>query len=220
MSRLRVRAPFHEPSLVPLADLLSNLVGIILFILIFVVLAAGSVVLPKRLPIERATDATPVFFVCANQRILPLDEGPLADPFLEPLGNPDGLYDSYSPWLVRFNEHQVEDKHFVVRGRGEVHKLPFGNYSQVSLEFAPKEGAGETTAELKLGKSNFGQILASHDPGKRFMYVFVRPDCVEAFQDARELAVAHGFRTGWKPLAAGDPIRFTLTGGGVTPVPQ
>lgn len=72
MRRSRRRAQFHEPSLVPLADMLTNTVGIVVFILIFTVLTAGGVVIAKRLPMEHPTEAEPAWFVCRNGRVFPM----------------------------------------------------------------------------------------------------------------------------------------------------
>lgn len=38
----RPRSQFRQPTLVPLADMLTNTVGIVIFILVFIVLAAGG----------------------------------------------------------------------------------------------------------------------------------------------------------------------------------
>ena len=56
MIRRRVRPQFHEPSLVPMADMLTNTVGVVLFILIFTVLTAGAAVVINELASRRETD--------------------------------------------------------------------------------------------------------------------------------------------------------------------
>jgi hypothetical protein len=50
MRRTHLRRNSHEPTLVPMADMLTNTVGIVIFILIFIVLATGGVGVAKGLP--------------------------------------------------------------------------------------------------------------------------------------------------------------------------
>jgi hypothetical protein len=217
MRRYRHRARVHEPSLVPLADMLTNTVGIMVFILIFTVLTAGGVVLAKRLPRERTTEARPVHFFCAGGRVLPLRSGDLIEEFLQPLGRPTSFY-AVAGWLRRFNERRVEDDYFVVTGDGDANYTDWGLGRSVSLNLAavctPKEGRGETPAELKREDSPFRQLLKASQPSKQFIHFFVRPDSLEAFTAARDAAAAAGFDTGWLPFEQGQPVRFGLTGGG------
>lgn len=73
MARRRQQSQFHEPSLVPLADMLTNTVGIVVFILIFTVLTTNGAMVTTRLPIEREVniDATK-YYICANGNIYPM----------------------------------------------------------------------------------------------------------------------------------------------------
>jgi hypothetical protein len=219
------RAPFHDTSLVPMADMLTNTVGVMVFILIFTVLTAGGVVIAKRLPLERKLEARPLHFVCAGGRLLPLDSGKLIDEFVDPLGRPGSFY-AVEGWLKKFNGRRTEDEYFTVTGKGESHYTDldiFGSRS-VSLTLtvicAPKDGRGETLAELKLEASRLRQILKNHQPTQRFAHFLVRPDGLEAFAAAREVAAGLGFSTGWAPLDADDPVRFSISGGGRSAMAQ
>src|SRR5262249_16767429 len=157
---------FHEPSLVPLADMLTNTVGIMVFILIFTVLTAGGAVVVKRLPMERTSDAKPVHFVCAKGRIRPLNEEALVDDFMAPLGKPRS-YGELTRWLVKFNAREVADRYFKGKGEGEASsdETPFGQ-PRVSLALAlvPIEGVGDTEAELDRPGAVVATTLAQLDP--------------------------------------------------------
>jgi hypothetical protein len=226
MKRRRSRAHFHEPSLVPLADMLTNTVGIMVFILIFTVLTAGGVVVVKRLPMEQRTEARPLHFLCTKGRILPLNLGPMTNQFLEPLGKP-GSYDAVAGWIKKFNARQVEDEFFVAKGEGEAHYSD--NYFSRSVElelavaFTPRDGQGETIEEMKKPNSRFRQTLQSNQPKDRFAYFIVQSDSLDLFAQARSVAIRElGFGYGWMPLKAGEPVRVALTGtsGGYTPTTQ
>ncbi|MGH9769907.1 MAG: hypothetical protein ACREAB_20985 [Blastocatellia bacterium] len=220
--RRRNRAPFHETSLVPMADMLTNTVGVMVFILIFTVLTAGGVVIAKRLPLERSVEAEPLHFFCAGDRVSPLDNN-LVSEFMKPLGRPGSFY-AVEGWLTRFNARRVEDEYFALTGDGESRYTDLGFGRSVSLDLtvicAPKEGSGETPADLKLATSRFRQLLKQHRPSERFIHLFVRPDSLEAFSAARAVAAETGFNTGWRPLNATDPAKFTLTGNGRTAMAQ
>jgi hypothetical protein len=211
MSKSR-RRRFHEPSLVPLADMLTNTVGIIVFILIFTVLSAGGVVVAKRLPMERTTTAQSVDFLCRGDRVLPLNDK-LFEDFFGPIGNepPSQSLDGYRTWVARINDRQVEDEHVLLKGEAEV-KVSMPYYRiDLTLVCTSREGKGEAGKELRSESSCFRRILGEHDPSKQFVLFYVWPDGVESFTTARDLAVESGFATGWSPQQKPE-IRFGSAG--------
>lgn len=220
MTRRRSRERFHQPSLVPLADMLTNTVGIILFILIFTVLATAGVIDDPGdqtgLPMEHKTEATALHFLCTKNLLLPVDET-LQKTFLEPLGKPTS-YDEVDEWVKKFNAHRVESEYFIVQGEGEAHYTNLGFQQRASLElslkFKPREGKGETSADLKLASARFLEILKKHAPEERFVYFIVHPDSIEIFKAARALAMEKHFATGWMPLPAEVSLSFVVAGGG------
>lgn len=218
MSRRRPRSRFHEPSLVPLADMLTNTVGIMVFILIFTVLTAGGVVVAKRLPLEHATQAKPVYCLCAGGRLIPMTQSALIDQFVDPLGRPTSYY-AVDGWVKKFNAQRIEHEDFIVTGEGKANFVDLGFYKSASMSlaviFTPREGRGETIAELRLETARFRQVLSQHDNRERFIYFLVRPDSLEVFDAARAIAIDEKqFTTGWGPLDIKDPVRFSISGGG------
>jgi hypothetical protein len=212
MRRKKRRTTFYEPSLVPLADMLTNTVGIIVFILIFTVLVAGGVVVAKRLPIEYSTEAVPTHFLCSGGRILPMDVDTATDDFLSKVGRPTSFHGMYS-WLDKFKAHRYEDEYFVVTGTGEIMDFGFSRQADVTWEFSPKEGKGETVQELANDMSRFRQLLKARNTQKDFVHFLVRPDSLDVYLAARSLATEQmGFGTGWVPLNEKEPVRFG-TGG-------
>ncbi len=75
------RSTTHQPSLVPMADMLSNLVGIVLFILMFIVLTSSGASMFRYLPMEKESSARPMNFVCYDDKILPITDDHLKDYF-------------------------------------------------------------------------------------------------------------------------------------------
>ena len=88
MCARRTQTQFDEPSLVPLADMLTNTVGISVFILIFTVLTAGGAIIAKRFPMEHSTKKSDVTYICWGDRLYPLPDE-LIEQFLKPLGEPE-----------------------------------------------------------------------------------------------------------------------------------
>jgi hypothetical protein len=210
MTRRR-RKHFHEPSLVPLADLLTNTVGIAIFILIFTVLTAGGAAIAKRLPMEHATSTDPLRFFCTAGRVLPLDEK-LSDRLTKDLGKP--TYDTAHDWVQRFNAGRIEDPHFVVTGEGAVMEVFMSRSLDLTAIYTPKPEAGEAAAVAAEAGSAFRRRLAAENPAKKFAHFNVAPDGIAAFVAARAVAHELGFETGWRPIGAGEPLRFSLSGGG------
>lgn len=223
MTRYCRHKKFQDPTLVPLADMLSNLVGILLFILIFTVLTTGGVVVPKRLPMEHKTDAKRLDFVCINNHLLHLDTDKLIKQFVEPLGKLQS-YNQVKAWVKKFNTRQIEDEYFIVKGEGEAHFLDLGFQKQaevdLSLQFTPREGKGDTITDMKHLNSFFLKTLAVHDSKSHFVYFLVHQDCLDIFTLARTLAIERNFETGWHPFSD-DSILISLTNStsGIMPAP-
>lgn len=224
MRRRRSRSQFHEPSLVPLADMLTNTVGIMVFILIFTVLAAGGVVMVKRLPREHSTEAEPLRFMCRAGRILPLNDDALIDQFLKPLGRPTS-YNAVDAWIKAFNVRQVEDEFFLAKGEGEAIYstiiIPASVSLDLTITFTARTGVGETVTDIEQSNSRFRQILQSYEPKKRFVHFIVYPDSLDLFFKARSIAVENmHFGYGWRPQKDGEPYRLGLSGSGLPPQEQ
>lgn len=204
--RRKLRRPdFEEPSLVPLADLLSNTVGIMVFIFIFTVIAAGGASVMKRLPFERSSDLDFITVFCQGDRVQPFDSG-LIDRFV---GASDGTLLLTEEWLEEFEERRLDDAMF--RLSGEV--SPFS----LSVAVLPHAGAGDPVHELSRPGSRLHALLAKHKPNEHFVFFVVYPDAIEAFTEARAVALEAGYSTGWWPQEAGEPVRFVIFGSGTKP---
>jgi hypothetical protein len=215
---------FSSPTLVPLADLLTNTVGITIFIMIFTVLTAGGAVVAKRLPLERSTEAASTTFLCSGNRIWVMDENRWISDFEGPLGRPAGFYD-VPAWIERFNERRLESDNFIVTGDGDTSYSTVGFGRSVSMSlvvvFTPKPDRGETVESLDSAQSAFRRFLSSSSPRSHFAYFIVRPDSLEIFDAARRVASSLGFESGWSPNTTEDgTVRFSLSGGGTAQRPQ
>lgn len=219
----RDESSFEEPSLVPMADMLTNTVGIIVFILIFTVLAASGGELIKRLPRERKTEAGPRYYVCTGGKVYRLDDAlvdKLIDQFREDNSPPLAEGDTVGrTWTASDDALQL-----ALRFRRQTIKYgsePERRITRLSVIITPTEDGGEGPSELAKAGSKFRKDLKQTSKDKHFVMMWVQPDGVSAFRSAREIAVAEGFGVGWMPWSGDNKIEFGLGGGpGDGPLPQ
>ncbi len=217
----RKHSQFDEPSLVPLADMLTNTVGIMVFILIFTVLTAGAVVFAKRLPMERESHVTErQSFICANNRIYPLREATvraLVDKIRRKFDTFSSKASSVSDLTMRAKaidkiEEEDQDVHYCVNASVEE---VYQSYSlEINVVCEPKPGKGTSTSDVARTDGAAGSVLASLKPEGTGVIFWVKPDSVPAFLAARDYAAQLGFACTWLAEQNGEPITFPLTGGG------
>jgi len=208
MRRGRRRFAFEAPSLVPLADMLSNTVGVMVFIFIFTVVAAGGALVLKTLPLERSPDRPFEIVVCSGERVLPLDREALLSELLQPLGEPTP--DTMGQWLEQLLQRRLE--------REDVEVSEEIGPGGLVFILKPHSARGETAKALQRPRSRFRAFLGRFAPKERFVYFIVYPDGLHAFKEARSVALETGFATGWMPMKANEPIRFGNVG--LRPGPQ
>ncbi len=209
------RLGFHEPSLVPLADMLSNTVGIMVFILIFTVIAAGQAIIRKELPQnkplpQQMSVEDRVGFVCFENRVMPFRENELTTKLSDALKK--AVDESgYASFEDVFNRTSVEDDVMIMRGL-----IVFGS---IGIRCKPKPGAGETAEELVHPDSAFHRRLASTDPDENYVMFYVYPDSQGVYESAREVvdkitdpATKTTYRVGWEPLGKGESLLFSESG--------
>ncbi len=202
MSRRRRRSGFHEPSLVPLADMLCNTVGITVFILIFTVLAAGSAVLKKRLPFEHTVAASDEMVVlCYHNRVLPTTVHDLLKKIIE-----EAQADQQSSSSSDSPKSYTEEDGFVSL------VLSLNSSGGGHLELRPKEDVGDTCTDVGDSDSAFCKMLATKKPDGSFIHFFVYTDSVTAFGLARDVARRLHYEVDWDGVELGKPF-YVGTGG-------
>lgn len=211
MSR-HARSTFQEPSLVPLADMLCNTVGIIVFILIFTVLTAGGAVLMKRLPYERTTTAKRVIFVCYHDRVLPLDDDGLQKRFANDIPHDSITMDNLNSFVDSVNNHEVDDDYFTLTVHAEVYSTYEGVSLNLVSSFQPKDQTGELSEDFGNPNSIYPRALHAKDPKKAYILFLVYPDSLDVFDKARNFARLMHYETGWSGSEAGQPLKFSSNG--------
>jgi len=226
-SRTRRRTNHTSQNLDSFLDILTNTVGVLMFISLFVTLiATGSS--PKtrvtiQTPLASTSDKEQLWFEINGNKVSHLNLRQIREEEIEltenlpncnkPRNNansPDYVLrqENYQSCLLsvigRQSNFRSKTKNYQVKAKGR----------GVSLAFTPRSAdIGETTTQLATPNSEFKQILSQFDPDQDFLAFIVRPDSFEAFRTARKQAWDAGYEVGWEPHPQDASISFrTLLG--------
>lgn len=203
-------------SMVPMADMLTSTVGVVIFMLMFSVLAAGGATALKRLPMEHETDASPEHFVCTQGKVYIIDRT-LAAAFVEragPLREAVQSLQAFNTWAERFRGLTETNGDTVVTATARLQEVSRGYLPHAAVHYKLRPGGGEGTAMIGGEGSRYRKRLASLDAHKSFAHFIVMPDGIDAFSRAREVALQQGLRTGWTPQSDDGAVSLSVLGGG------
>jgi hypothetical protein len=198
-----------------LMDILSCLVGVMLFLVIYTVLELGSVSFAANIPDVRNLPE-------ANERVIVIaSEGTVR--VLDARGPIEQLMSGFEivryPDVPRFveqsNERAPSDPSFS-------YELVFANrlsalgspIAAVDLRIEERIGAvGDSIHQIDDG-SAFAQQLARLDPGSTWLSFAVDAWSLDVFRAARAWAVERGFVTRWEPATIDFPVTHVMAEGG------
>ena len=203
-------------------DVLTNTVGVLMFISLFVTLiATGSSSKSKitiETPLSSPTDKESLWFEIDDNKVSHLDLRLVREKELELSSNlpncnkPRGSINA-PDYDLRQNNYQ--SCLFSIIGRQSNFQTATKNYNVrtvddgVSLLFNPASTEiGESIAQLKTANSQFQQVLTKYNPNKDYLVFIVRPDGFEAFREARKKARDAGYEVGWEPHPQDAPIKI------------
>lgn len=198
-------------------DILSCLVGVMLFLVIYTVLELGSAAYQAPIPVVREAPVgrDPVVVIAEQGTIRPLDiRGPLnnllrgveivpsADvPLFVEQANARPPVDPYFEYELTFDEG--------FRELGDPMRT-------LSLEIREREGAvGDSLHQLDRD-SEFAALLDELDPGEHWLAFEVDSSSVDEFRRARDMASERGFAVTWNPKQIDFPFPHALAGGSPT----
>ena len=228
-SRARRRNRGVSQNLDSFLDILTNTVGVLMFISLFATLiATGSSPKTKvtiQTPLSSPTEKSSLWFEISGNKVSHLNLRDVREKEIELTSNLPNCnkasgqanYQSCQLSLLgRQSNFRTDTDSYQVRAvdRG------------VSLLFQPKSpDIGENTTQLTKAESNYQQVLAQFDPQEDYLIFIVRPDSFEAFRTARKQAWDAGYDVGWEPHPTGEPIKIrTIIGselpGGTGVAPQ
>ena len=204
-------------------DILTNTVGVLMFISLFVTLIAVEADSIVKTPLVSETQKKPRFFEIRDRKITYIDDekvGQEIDKLIGSLPNcnpPD--FDlsselSSNQYLIQLSNYKScinnrASRLVNFRIRTDYYDVTMTNPSTFSLRYEPiPTRDGETKEELVFPESEFNKVLANFDPNEDYLAFIVRPNSFSAFRAAREQAWAQGFDVGWEPHKQELPIQF------------
>ncbi|WP_448524951.1 hypothetical protein [Parathermosynechococcus lividus] len=213
MKRSRRRPQPQQPSqnLDSFLDVLTNTVGVMIFVCLFASLTAAVSPALVRTPIARETRKQGYFFECRENRAIPLDEDDASaaiqqffrrvndNPFVDP-----------QHLQRQFRDFSHNTRYYTVR----LSLVNFGGQPIIQTLFQPRDRfGGESVASLDASTSTFRQTLSRLSPSRHSLIFFVRPDSFDCFRAARAIAWRNGFDVGWEPMTEDRAIIFVSGGG-------
>jgi hypothetical protein len=211
MKRRPLRDHGAAPSLVPLADMLTNTVGIMLFILIFTVLATAGASVQRAFPQEHTTEKSAVFVICAHGRFYPISLGSL--------GRAAYLDDKPTQIDPATLNHKTEGTDIDMEGVLLPRNVPIQFAQAFAIEFAPRADSKLSTDKAFEASPAVRRLLDETDAAKRYFYFFVWPDSVDVFVAVRDLIRKRGYDYGWSPQGADEKVSVIFISRGPSGMP-
>ncbi|NJL83060.1 MAG: hypothetical protein HC890_09065 [Chloroflexaceae bacterium] len=227
MRRRRSRQTLHpEQNLDSFLDILTNTVGVLMFVGLFVALVTAEAGTIVRTPLVAASQKLPRFFELrrnqlfhidiqgANQKI---DAAIAALPQCHQPNVPDTFgnyfYEEYREEIAAFNDCVVGKiaklKNIQIETAAyRVNVLDFDAIGYQLKEAVP----GEAIADLTQAESGYSRLLADLNPQTDYLAFLVRPDSFAVFRQARKVAWQQGFEVGWEPFERDGEIIFGTNG--------
>jgi len=188
-------------------DIVTNVIGALFFVLVYVALASGGARGKVTLPMIEPADTEAVFFECRADTVLFPDVDSLTDQVTNILGR---AVAEAGEGKVDINDLQKELEEADIHNAYYKHECSVIHLLLGQLQsFAMVPDAkGEHGHEIQSQGSEFRKKLAKLDPAKHHVFFIVRTDSFNVFHSARRLAVDQGFRVGWGPISAEGNLTF------------
>lgn len=193
-----------------LMDILSCLVGVMLFLVIYTVLELGSAAYQAAIPvaITAPVGTEPVVVVAEDATIRAVDvRGPLnrllsGFEIVRPVDVP--------VFVEQANARAAADPYFEYSLTYDERYREFGDpLGTLALEIREREGAvGDSLHQLD-ADSRYAALIDDLDPGEHWLAFEVASTGVDEFRRAREMALDRGFMVMWSPKG----IEFPFTHG-------
>lgn len=204
-------------------DILTNTVGILMFIGVFVSLVAVEASTMVQTPLVKESRKTPYLIELRENSFIDLENYfPIVQDELETFINslptcvePSRPYSS-SLYALRAYIDRLEDynrcterlarraSNFEVTT--EHYRVSFDFIGESRIYESRNNQTGENVEELEQENSEFQKLLSELNPEEDYLAFIVRPESFPIFRKAREMAWKEGFDVGWEPHPSEEPI--------------
>jgi hypothetical protein len=197
-----------------LMDILSCLVGLMLFIVMYTVLQLGTVAYQSEVLVSREpiSGSRRVVVLCADGAVRLLDAWvPLRDLLsgFEIVQSVDEIQR-----FIEADPRAPQDRYFAF-GLNYEFRPTTDFYAMLNLEIAEQPGVvGDSIHQLD-GNSRYAEALRELSPDDAWLAFAVDSTSVDVFRRAREIAIAQGFATGFDLLSFDFPLSVALSEDGM-----
>lgn len=209
-------------------DILTNTVGVLMFVGLFVSVVAVQSATIVRTPLVSDSDKVPEFFEVRGNKVTPLEQATVNREFSNFSNSLPACYEpeipinldiySYQYYQQQLQEYRSCNLNKIAQIRN--FRLQTSHYevrvnldSSLGLRYEPlRTDSGESPQELSQVSSEFHSLLKTLNPQTDYLAFIVRPDSFAAFRRAREIAWQKGFDVGWEPMQQDIPIEFSSQG--------
>ena len=198
-----------------LMDILTCVIGIMLFVVVFTVIQVRGVNVKMFTPLlrEPPKGTTRKLFICSKKEIKFLDMDTAVSKLLKGIEHVN--FYNVPSFVKKANRKNIHDFYFQ-------YKLDYKTYSSWSFQrreiyiiITPFENIrGETLEDIKKNSSRFKRLIESLDPKKNWISFLVDEESIRLFKEARKLALQRGFKVGWDPLIIPFPHKECIVGCG------
>jgi hypothetical protein len=225
MKRLAPRSRNHLPqqNLDSFLDIMTNTVGVLMFIGLFMTLVTVESASIIKTPLSRPTKKIARLFELRGDRLHYVDtekvQLALEDQLqgladckepIKPSGQSVTVYNDYLGQLADYQSCMAQQGSRLQQTSLETndYQVSIVNLNNLSLRYDLKQGeeVGDRLNNLANQDSQYQQQLANFDPRFEYLAFLVRPDAFQSFRQAREIAWKKGFDVGWEPLTGDTPI--------------
>jgi len=179
-----------------------------IFVLLFVTLAAADATVIVHTPLHENTDKEAIFFEVQGNRVARLRAEAGDSAYARLLaGLPRLNWYNFNVVLRRIYDFSADVGNHEVSVAGSVTS---GN---LGLRYRLKPEAGDTGRVVRRPSSELQRTLADADTSRQFVAFLVHSDALELFREARRQANRRGFQTGWEPIQDdADGVEFSSHG--------
>lgn len=203
MRRRQARRTGTAGNLDSFLDIMTNTVGVLVFVLLFVTLAAADATVLVRTPLHQQTSLAARMFEVRGDTVYFVDTEAGTAAFLRLVRQlPTANWYNVDIVQRRINNFSANTSNYRVDFTGSF------LYSWGLRYRLRSDVSGDVIPDLRDSTSQYRSILAALDADEHYVAFLVRPDGFEAFREARKLAWARGLKVGWEPMEAGRELTF------------
>ncbi len=207
-------------------DILTNTVGVLMFVSLFISLVAVESGKLVRTPLVSPSNKSAYFFEVSNNKIIFVDAQEVENklsilmqslpectrPQL-PSSDNFALYQFYLEQLSQYETCRQGNLQKIQNFEVQTGSYRVRFYDSDALVYEPlNQEVGDSIEELTQADSEFQTVLKQLNPQTNYLAFIVRPDSFSAFRLARQQAWRLGFDVGWEPHRANLPLVFGSQG--------